>query len=393
MIGGACALMVACGTDAGLCDNNRCVGQDGGDDGALGDGMLGDGANIGDGSNQADGQAPVDGSTIDAPPGCDLTKDPKDSVPCVADAVGVFVDATGGLDTNDGSKGKPFQTIAKAVASAGAKPRVYVCAGSYADNVVLDATHAPSVYGGFACSAWTYATSNAVTVKPATGYALEVASVTGGVTVADVELDAPDGSAASVNSIAAFVRDAPKVTIKRGKLVAGTGYQGTDQAQGAAGALKTATPVAGTQTGNASVAATGGPAQTCTCVNGLTSVGGKGGDVGADGASGATAQATAIPNDGFHDGKGGSGTKSCGAGSSDVDGSGTPNQTPAAAIASPGALGASGWASSSRAGKAKRAKVVEGAVALGAAAGVEAAAAAAAARGWEAVAVAPARRS
>ena len=47
-------------------------------DDAGGDGPLGD--------------ASVEGGP-DAPPGCDLTKDPKDSLACVDSSVGIFVDA------------------------------------------------------------------------------------------------------------------------------------------------------------------------------------------------------------------------------------------------------------------------------------------------------------
>ena len=99
--------------------------------------------------------------------GCNLSLDPNLSPTRVDDNIGVFVDATNGSDTNNGSKLKPFQSIAKAItANAGLKPRVYVCAGSYTDNVLIDQAHAVSIYGGFACGAWTYATTNAAIVKP-----------------------------------------------------------------------------------------------------------------------------------------------------------------------------------------------------------------------------------
>lgn len=337
----------ACGDSAPTCaELLTCGSADGG-----GDGTASDGQTTGDGSS-ADGSSPSDGgNTVDAPPGCDLAKEPKDSTDCVADAVGVFVDATGGLDTNDGSRAKPFQTIQKAItANAGMKPRIYVCAGAYTDNVSMDQAHAASIYGGFACGSWTYAMSNAVTNKPATGYALELDTVAGAVTLADVELDAPDGTAASVNSIAVFAHDSPSVTMKRVKLVAGAGYQGADQGAGTTGALKSSNAVThpNTQDGNDGTVTVGGAQITCTCTNNLTSVGGKGGDMNAGGANGSTAQATPMP------------AGATGAGGSYNDcaqitvpgvqiggrtGSNAPDSPAAPAITTLGTLTSAGWSS------------------------------------------------
>ena len=57
---------------------------------------------------------------IDAPAGCDLTKDPKDSLPCIDDGVGVFVSPTG-ADTNPGTKASPVKTIPAALGKLGNK--------------------------------------------------------------------------------------------------------------------------------------------------------------------------------------------------------------------------------------------------------------------------------
>jgi hypothetical protein len=218
----------------------------------------------------ADGTCSGAGSTdggwaVDAPAGCDATKDPGDSPACVDDSVGVFVDGAGGVDTNDGSKAKPFRTIARALASTGQKPRVYVCAGTYVDNVTLDPAHRASVYGGFACNGWSYdKAANPVLVKPATGYALEINGLPGAVTVADLELDAPAGTASAANSIAGFVNASPSVTLKRLKLVASTGGSPADQGDPAANYPGATAP---------SSAPVGGVNK---CVDGTTSTGGQG---------------------------------------------------------------------------------------------------------------------
>ena len=100
-------LLFHCGeTIDNVCDyNNACAG-DGGADGKL------------DGSGD---------TGIDAPPGCDLTKEPKDSLACVADSVGVFVSGSTGDDAaGDGSKAKPFKTIGKG-AGEGWEPAEDLC--------------------------------------------------------------------------------------------------------------------------------------------------------------------------------------------------------------------------------------------------------------------------
>jgi hypothetical protein len=55
----------------------------------------------------------------------------SDSPACVDDGIGVFVNATAGSDSNLGTKAMPFKTIGYAIQKAGAKPRVYICEGTY----------------------------------------------------------------------------------------------------------------------------------------------------------------------------------------------------------------------------------------------------------------------
>ena len=49
-----------------------------------------------------------------------MTKDPKDSLPCIDDGVGVFVSPTG-ADTNPGTKASPVKTIPAALGKLGNK--------------------------------------------------------------------------------------------------------------------------------------------------------------------------------------------------------------------------------------------------------------------------------
>ncbi len=71
-----------------------------------------------------------------SPLDCDLTQDPKDAPGCVDDRVGIFVSPTGS-DANPGTKEAPVQTLAKALQLTKTLKRLYICEGTYVENVVL----------------------------------------------------------------------------------------------------------------------------------------------------------------------------------------------------------------------------------------------------------------
>ncbi len=312
--------------DLGTCD---CTFDEAGschlDEGGGGEGSPGDAT--GDGNMNI-----VEGGTIDAPPGCVLTQDPKDSPACVADSVGMFVDGAGGSDSNVGTRAMPFKTIAKAVASAGPLPRVYVCAGNYAENVSLDATHGPSLFGGFDCGSWKYSGTKPV-VNPSTKPALSLKGV-GGATVEDMRFEGSADQAVSGDSaIAAFVASA-SVKFARVELVAGAGAMG---APGTMGSNWTGTATAGTP------AANGGNSVVCNCLDGTSSTGGKGGAIAAGGDPGTSNPAVGVLN-------GGGGGNMCtngGTGANGVANGGGAGATKA------GVLSATGWANTSDSAKGK----------------------------------------
>jgi len=292
------------------------------------------------GSCQDDGGAPEGSSSgseagIDAPPGCDLTREAKDSPACVDDAVGVFVDGTTGLDTNAGTKLSPVKSIGAALGKLGNKPRVYVCAGTYEEHMKV--TAGASVVGGFACGAWSYSGAKAKIAPKDAGYALHVEKVTGAVTVSDLELVAVAGTEASVSSIAAFVNESSNVRLVRTSLAAGAGFEGKE---GQAGVTGTPDKALGGENGNA---ATPGAAKACTCAgSGGTTTGGSGGGVAGLGQAGAPSHGGVAPTDGA----GGLASTSCvvvepnGSGNIGTD---APAASSATSISSLGSLVAAGW--------------------------------------------------
>jgi hypothetical protein len=291
---------------------------------------------------------PSDASDGPPPLSCDTTKDPKDAPGCLDDRVGVFVSATGS-DTNPGTKAAPFATIGKALTSVGALTRVYVCEGTYAEDVAIAApVDGISIYGGFKCSDWTYSGN-----KPTIGksnLALKINGTTKPFAIQDVLVKAADGTASSTSSIAALVANATgAITFTRVNLTAGVGAVGPDGTTGSnySGSLGPGDP---SIAGHNASGITGGSPQTCAglCSDTTASVGGGGGNggTGSGGSAGGPSLGGVAPNDGAA----GTGGASCTNGDHGADAT-----TPGADAVSPttrGALSASGWApTTSDAGK------------------------------------------
>ncbi len=285
-----------------------------------------------------DGDVTADaGPDVVVPPGCDLTKDLADSPACIDDGIGVFVDAQNGDDdANDGSEAHPFKTIAKGIAAAGGKPRVYVCEGTYPEDVSITLQNAVNIYGGLKCGDWSYSGG-----KPVVGaglMALHVDGLTKPVVFEDLTFQAADGKKAGDSSLGALVNSSADVTFRRVKLVAGKGMAGADGVTGSnwTQIAQSDASIAGTSASGTS----GGKAQACAnlCVDKVVSSGGKGGDgtltpgAGADGAPGLGGQSPT-------DGKGGA--SGCKDGD---DGASAPAGTDGKGAAALGVLSATGWA-------------------------------------------------
>jgi hypothetical protein len=289
------------------------------------------------GSSGGEGGVDSGGDVVAPPAGCDAAADPKDAPACVVDGFGVFVDATGGNDSNAGTKASPVKTITAAVGKVGNKPRIYVCEGTYAEHVKL--TSAVSLYGGFACGSWTYSGIEAKVSPGDAGYALEVSNVTGAVVLSDVSFTSQAGIASSVSSVAALVSGSNGVTLTRCELTAGTAFAG---AKGADGAPETADKVLD---GNSAAAAMQGAGKTCTCTSGGTTSGGSGGGPATDGQNGGPSN---IPENPLgqvpaKDGKAGIGNVSCSPTGSGHNGADAPNASNAPPITTHGVLDANGW--------------------------------------------------
>jgi hypothetical protein len=273
------------------------------------------------------------GADVVAPPaGCDASAEPKDAPKCVVNDYGVFVDATGGSDTNPGTKELPVKSITAALGKVAGKPRVYVCEGTYAEHVKL--ASAVSLYGGFACGSWSYSGTKAKVAPTDKGLAIEVRGATAAVVLSDLDVTAKDATDPGESSVAVFVVSSVKATLRRTLLTAGKGVDGTDGAAAAAFAPASAPDgTAGSAAGNPGAAT---PNPLCP-----TSIGGAGGNnATANGGAGVVAVAPVYPAG--NSGMGGTGGGNCAVGLG-TDGSYGVAGAPGAGASGLGTLDATGW--------------------------------------------------
>ena len=322
VIGSSFVFWTACAGWSGVCDNHACDS----------DASLGDAGDSG----------------VDAPPGCNPDVDPKDSPACVADSFGIFVDAANGNDTNAGTKEAPVKTIGAALGKVGSLTRVYVCEGTYLEDLLLDASHdGVSIYGGWKCSDWSYSGG-----KPFVGLtqlAAKLDSLTKPVTLSDLEFDAANGDTTNLTSTAMLVNASGNVTLERVKLKAGVGHDGTDASAGTNynTSLLASDP---SIKGNDASGSSGGGAKTCTtlCTIAATTSGGAGGAGGLSTQGGSDG----TPNLGGlnpQDGKGGNKDMGTGCTSGDKGANGDAG-APAASPTVLGSLDATGWKPSAGSG-------------------------------------------
>ena len=283
-----------------------------------------------------------------APLGCDPAKAPHDE-PCVVDdAFGVFASPVGS-DTNLGSKSAPVRTIGRAMDLAkAAGKRVYACAGSYPEQLVVGLSRdGVNVYGALDCAMWTYGAANKVVVTPAqSGYALELEGLQTGASFEDLEFDAQNASAGipAASSIAVFVSSSQGVSFDRVTMGAGNANDGAPGGSiGAATNWFGTAPAYADLNGNDAQDAGGAPSKRCTCRDQSETSGGAGG-----GPMNIPTPGAGTPE--YSDagvGAGGSNAQSCASGGTGQNGGDAPVPTASVPSSSLGTCSQSGWLPSS----------------------------------------------
>ncbi len=331
-----------------------CAPLPGDDCGSQHNCSLADGSALDAASDGAAGDASTPAEAGDGP-ACNASSAPSDDACVISEAYGVFVSPVGS-DGNLGTRAAPVLTVGHGLDLAkAAGKRLYVCAGSFGEGLVVDPSRdGVNVYGGFDCGTWTYGAANRVTVGPSQpGYALEVEGLIRGAAFQDLEFDAPRAGLANPgqSSIAVFVSGSQQVTFERVVMVAGNATDGAGGASGqdhgdggpSSGASNWyGTPPAYAElNGNDATSSSAGSQKGCACGDTRSSAGGQGGIGPADGGQ---VPGPGLPSYGGDAGAGmpGRNAVAC-TGGVGVGGADAPNSPPGVANASWGSLSTAGW--------------------------------------------------
>lgn len=137
-----------------------------------------------------------------------------------------------GFDSDIGSIEKPVQSIGQAVLLAKDEGlAVYVCNGTYRENVVVDAP--VSVYGGYDCTREWKRTKDVAILQSGAGLPLLVKNVNGKVHLERLAFRAPEAVGAGQSSQAAAIIGSSDVSLSQVELKAGSGTAGVAGAKGA----------------------------------------------------------------------------------------------------------------------------------------------------------------
>lgn len=239
------------------------------------------------------------------------------SAQCLGDATALFVSPTGN-DQSPGTRSQPFLTLAGALSKIDAQhPRIYICTGTYPEDVTLSAIKDITIFGGFRCDNW-----QAEESQPTFGASPTALRITdsSGVGIANVTFRATDATAPGGSSIGALV-------VRSALTFRGVGFRAGNGRAGDGGVttnyvLDAAAP--GSADGSRVVV---------VCPGGQETAGGAGGIGGRAGESG-------TPNGG----DGGALAVACSsAGANGFDGTQPATPTAGASAASVGALVPDGW--------------------------------------------------
>ncbi|AUX29207.1 MULTISPECIES: hypothetical protein [Sorangium] len=221
------------------------------------------------------------GAGGDASPTCDA--DPTQDASTVTEDCAVFASASA-KPGGDGTRAKPYASLAEAIANANGK-RVLACAsGAFAESVTIEA--GVEVIGGFDCGArWTWSkTARSEIEAPADEIALTLAEGASGAKVRSFAVRAASATVPGGSSIGVAVADV-EAELAQVDVTAGDGMDG------AKGETPMGAPQPGAPAGavsNACALVLGGEAGVTTCEDGETSggPGGRGGSPGIDDGNG-----------------------------------------------------------------------------------------------------------
>ena len=163
----------------------------------------------------------------------------------VTEAFGFFVAKSGSAE-NAGTREAPLASIGDAIVKAkAAKKRVFVCEGTYEENLELE--NGVSIVGGLDCStaSWKLTEKRSVLKSPVSP-AIHAVNVTSPTRIDQFDVEAPDATEASGSSIGVLAVDSNALTFAKGSIKAGVGMKGEN---GVEGELLTLRPQRNAETG------------------------------------------------------------------------------------------------------------------------------------------------
>lgn len=134
---------------------------------------------------------------------------------------------------NAGTPSAPLKTLAEGIQLAQSSQKdVYVCNGTYAENIVIQNTGV-RVFGGYDCAHHWTRTADRAQVAPSSGRPLKIAGA-GGTMIDRLGFKASSGAEAGESSIAGIIQNSPDVIVRNALFEAGNGADGKSGAVPAA---------------------------------------------------------------------------------------------------------------------------------------------------------------
>ena len=151
----------------------------------------------------------------------------------LVESLGVFV-TNAGSATPDGTRARPYPSIQQGIdAAKKVGKRVYVCAGSYPEALVL--ADSISVIGGLDCSKpeWVVGAPDARSkVVSPTSPAITARAITSATKISGLDVVAPNATEPGSSSIGVFADNSPALVVASSSITAGDGAKGTNGAEG-----------------------------------------------------------------------------------------------------------------------------------------------------------------
>lgn len=162
------------------------------------------------------------------PPGCPGNVLPTENECMVHESYGVFVSASKGSPSGDGSRTSPLKSVSAAIAAAKSSGRrVYACAETY--DEVLTLADGIAVFGYFDCaSSWKVGVGRATIAPKTEGVAARAASIGKPTRIEGFQITAANATTPGGSSIGLIAQDAGGLSFFDVGITAGTAMAGED---------------------------------------------------------------------------------------------------------------------------------------------------------------------